>query len=176
MNTQTIFGLLLLLVTIFVIVYLAATWYYKPLNLLFGKTEVTKGLGPDTKKKITTYVGGPLNRVTFNHFFVSANQTLKGGDTQALRDGIANLIDALQYSGDYAQDLVPAIDYLRCALSYHDRADTHGPWNRDLSGYGVMSWKSDLLSRQAALEKAWPHILAIDQDLKKHGLGVSWGG
>ena len=88
-----------------------------------------------------------------------------------LKEGIALFMDAVSFSGPYTKDLVSALRYLRCALSKHDRVDTKGPWNRDLSGYGVWSWKNDLWDRDTALKKAWPHIQTINNKLVEEGLG-----
>lgn len=117
------------------------------------------------------YTGGPLNIAVFNDKFVAANQELAKGDTNGLHAGLSLLIESLEVSGDYVQSLVPAIEHLYSALSHHDRADTKGPWNRDLSGYGVISWSNDLYDRDSALQKAWPYIQKINDDLKSRSLG-----
>lgn len=120
---------------------------------------------------VTNYKGGPLNLQDFNRLFVEANQALTKGNTEGLKAGLGLFIEALAVAGDYAEELVPAIVSLRCALSHHDRADTKGPWNWDLSGYGVFSWKNDLYDRDEALQKAWPHIEVINNGLRSRGLG-----
>ena len=122
----------------------------------------------------TSFHGGPLDLSEFNRLFVSANKELAKGNTEGLKNGIGLLIQALEVAGDYAQELCPAIRDLRCALSHHDRADTKGPWNRDLSGYGLWAWKNDLWDRESALQQAWPHIEAINKDLVSKGLGWNY--
>ena len=128
---------------------------------------------PSTKENMmTAVVGGPFDIQKFNDLFVKANQVLADGDLKSLKSGIALLMESMDFAGDvYTKDLVPAIEYLRCALTRYERADTKGPWNRDLSGYGVLSWKNDLYDRDTALRAAWPHIKKINDDLKKQWLG-----
>jgi len=118
--------------------------------------------------------GGPLDMKAFNEKFVAANQALRGGDSNALKAGIGLFIEALSVAGPFAPRLADAIQELYCGLSHHDRADTKGPWNRDLSGYGVMSWKNDLYTRDVALGRAWTHISSINKELKAQGLGWSY--
>ena len=107
----------------------------------------------------------------FNEKFVAGNKALVNGNVEGLKDGINFFIDSLNFSGEFLSPMQKAIRELYCALSHHDRADTKGPWNRDLSGYGVMSWKSDLYDRDEALRRAWPHINAINQELVSRGYG-----
>ncbi len=114
---------------------------------------------------------GPLDIDKFNEKFVAANQALTGGNTEALKSGIGLFIDALPVAGHFTPRLVMVIQILRCALTKHDRADTKGPWNRDLSGYGLFAWKNDLYDRDAALGKSWEHISSINNELKSMGLG-----
>lgn len=120
------------------------------------------------------YHGGPLDLQEFNRRFVAANEALRKGNTDGLKEGICLLMDALEVSGDYTTDVIPALRFLRCALSHHDRADTKGPWNRDLSGYGLFSWKNDLYDRDEALRRAWPHIKKINESLREEGLGWNY--
>lgn len=115
--------------------------------------------------------GGPLNLELFNERFISANRALSEGNTDGLKNGIGLMIDSLEVAGEFARDVIPALRFLRCALSRHDRADTKGPWNRDLSGYGLYSWRNDLYDRDSALQKAWPHIKAVNDALREQGLG-----
>jgi len=121
--------------------------------------------------KATVFRGGPLNLSVFNERFIAANNELMLGTTEGLKEGIRHLVESLEVAGDFASDVIKALQYLRCALSHHDRADTKGPWNRDLSGYGLMSWKNDLYDRDTALRQAWPHIAAVNDRLKKLGFG-----
>ena len=114
---------------------------------------------------------GPLNLHAFNLKFIAANKALTGGNTDALKAGISLLIESLDEAGEFAPHVVSAIQELHCALSHHDRADIKGPWNRDLSEYGVSSWKKDLYDRDDALRRAWPHIETINNALKSNGLG-----
>lgn len=120
------------------------------------------------------YRGGPLDLQIYNERFIAANKELAKGNTDGLKAGIGLLIQCLEVAGDYAQELAPAIGHLYCALSYHDRADTKGPWNRDLSGYGIHSWRNDLYDRDTALRNAWTHIEAINDSLKSQGLGWNY--
>jgi len=117
---------------------------------------------------------GPLDLTRFNRKFVEGNQALALGNTDGLKTGLTLLIESLEFAGPFAKRLVPAIKSLRCALSHHDRADTKGPWNRDLSGYGLFSWKNDLYDRDTALREAWPNIESINRELKSQGLGWSY--
>lgn len=119
------------------------------------------------------YRGGPLDIVVFNEKFVAANREMAKKNTDGLRMAIALLIESLQVSGDYAQHLRPAIEHLNSALFYHNRATVKGPWNRDHSGYGVVSWYADQHDRNDALVNAWPYIEKINDDLKSQGLGWS---
>jgi hypothetical protein len=118
--------------------------------------------------------GGPLDLKLFNERFVSANQALSEGTTDGLKKGISLMVDSLEVAGEFARDVIPALRYLRCALSHHDRADTKGPWNRDLSGYGLYSWWNDQYDRDKALRLAWPHILSVNRSLNEQGLGWSY--
>ncbi len=122
-------------------------------------------------RSVGLYFGGPLDLETFNQKFVAGNKALTLGNTDGLKTGIALFIDGLDCAGEFAAELIPAIQALHSALSHHDRADTKGPWNRDLSGYGLFSWKNDLYDRDTALRSAWPHIDAINKKLKLKGLG-----
>lgn len=117
---------------------------------------------------------GPLDLIRFNEKFVEGNQALALGNTDGLKTGLTRLIEALEFAGPFTKRLVPAIKSLRCALSHHDRADTKGPWNWDLSGYGLLSWTKDLYDRDTALREAWPHIESINRELKSKGLGWSY--
>ncbi len=123
------------------------------------------------KTKVT---GGPLDISQFNPLFVWANQALAKGNNEGLKKGIDLLGQSLAVAGDYAGPIVSALRELRCALPHHDRADTKGPWNRDLSGYGVIAWKNDLYDRDEALARAWPFIAEVNDDLRAQGLG--WNG
>lgn len=120
---------------------------------------------------LPTITGGATDIDRFNRLFVAANESLTKGNTDGLKEGIAYLIEALEVSGGYKRSLATAISYLVRALSHHDRADTKGPWNRDLSGYGVISWKNDLWDRDRALRASWDSIVQINNDLKSKGLG-----
>ena len=113
----------------------------------------------------------PLQLQPFNEKFVSANQELAKGNTEGLKAGIGLLIESLKFSGSHSGNIRGALRELYCALSHHDRADTKGPWNRDLSGYGLLSWKNDLWDRDHALMRAWPHIEVVNGRLKDQGLG-----
>lgn len=124
-----------------------------------------------SRLKPVRYRGGPLDLPILNEKFVAANKALAKGNTDGLRAGIAFLIDCLPVSGDYAVDLGPAIQFLYGALEHHERADTKGPWNRDLSGYGLFSWRNDLYDREIALQNAWPHIEKINNALRAKSLG-----
>ncbi len=124
--------------------------------------------------KTKKYVGGPFDLHRFNALFTGANKTLMGGNVEALRFGINQLIDTLSCAGDFADDIIPAIHYLRGGLDKYERADTRGPWNRDLSGYGLSSWQNDLYGRDEALRLAWPHIEKINNQLKTQGLGFKY--
>jgi len=108
---------------------------------------------------------------SFNQKFVEANKALATGNTEGLKAGIGFLIESLSVSGLFASETKKAIEALYGALSHHDRADKKGPWNRDLSGYGLSSWKNDLYDRDDALRQAWPHIESINNKLKEEGLG-----
>lgn len=130
-----------------------------------------KLLRTSTRTVSLAFQGGPLNLEAFNEKFVSGNKALSQGNADGLKTGISLLIDSLAFAGPYASDMKCAIEALYCALSHHDRADTKGPWNRDLSGYGVMCWKNDLYDRDSALRQAWPHIESINRQLKSKGLG-----
>jgi len=123
------------------------------------------------KTKVT---GGPLDLSQFNSLFVRANQALVKGNSEGLKEGIDLLGRSLEVAGDYAAPIVSALQELRCALPHHDRADTKGPWNRDLSGYGVIAWKNDLYDRDEALVRAWPFIAEVNSDLRSQLLG--WDG
>jgi len=120
---------------------------------------------------LEVFVPKPLDLAAFNDKFVAANNTLARGNTEALKEGIRLLIESLDYAGEFTSGVVNSIRELRCALSHHDRADTKGPWNRDLSGYGVIAWKNDLYDRNMALARAWPHIESINNELKARGFG-----
>jgi len=113
----------------------------------------------------------PSDVTKFNQKFVDGNNALSLGTTSGLRDGLSIFIESLDDAGEFRSRMISAICELRCALSHHDRANTKGPWNRDLSGYGVMSWKNDLYDRDQALRRAWPHIESINTELKSQGLG-----
>ena len=110
----------------------------------------------------------------FNDLFVRANKALARGNTEGLKDGIGLLIEALPSAGEFRREVAAGISELRCALSHHDRADTKGPWNRDLSGYGVMSWKNDLYDRDVALRRAWEHLGPVNDQLRSRGLGWNY--
>ena len=112
-----------------------------------------------------------FNLTQFNEKFVAGNEALAQGDSEGLKTGIKLFIESLSVSGPHNVPLRKAIRHLYSALSFHDRADTKGPWNRDLSGYGILSWKADLCDRDKALEQAWPYIYSINQDLKSELLG-----
>jgi len=114
---------------------------------------------------------GSSNLPAFSLRFIAANKALTGGNTDSLKAGISLLIESLDDAGEFAPRIVSAVRELHCALSHHDRADTKGPWNRDLSGYGLFSWKNDLYDRDDALRRAWPHIQSINEELKLKGLG-----
>jgi len=109
--------------------------------------------------------------IKFSSLFVKANMALTRGNTEALKQGITLFIKSLDYAGKYEGDIAKAIGILRRALSRHDRADRKGPWNRDLSGYGVMAWRGDLYERDVALGNAWKYIEAVNDDLLNQGLG-----
>lgn len=111
------------------------------------------------------------NLPRFNELFVQANNVLMGGNTESLKSGLGHLIEALKVSGPYSRDLKKAISHLYAALDHHDRADTKGPWNWDLSGYGLNSWRNDLIDSDTALQRAWPHIEKINTSLLEQGLG-----
>lgn len=119
----------------------------------------------------TVFQGGPLNVQVFNEKFVAANKALTAGNAEGLKTGISLFIESLSVAGPFAGRIKCAIEELYCALSHHDRADTKGPWNRDLSGYGVMSRKNDLFDRDEALHRAWPHIDSVNRELMVDGLG-----
>jgi hypothetical protein len=133
-------------------------------------TFLKKLLGLSAKATIV-FKGGPLNIQDFNEKFVAGNKALAAGNTEGLNKGISLFIESLSVAGPFAARMKSAIEALYCALSHHDRADTKGPWNRDLSGYGVMSWKNDLYDRDEALQRAWPYINSVNEELKKEGLG-----
>lgn len=130
-----------------------------------------RGTGKIARAVVQSFTPKPLNLAAFNEKFVAANKTLAHGNTEALKGGIVFLIESLDYAGEFTEGVMHAIRELRCALRHHDRADTKGPWNRDLSGYGVLSWKNDLYDRDAALARAWPHLESINNELKARGLG-----
>ena len=127
-------------------------------------TEIVPVQSTDTSK-------GKEELVAFNEKFVAANKALTGGTGEALRSGIALFIESLDYAGEYKTSISRAIEKLCGALSKHDRADTKGPWNRDLSGYGILSWKADLYGRDVALRLAWDDISRVNESLKSKGLG-----
>lgn len=113
----------------------------------------------------------PLNLAEFNEKFVAGNNALARGDSDGLKTGIKLFIESIPVAGLNSRPLRKAIRHLYTALSFHDRADTKGPWNRDLSGYGIVCWKTDLCDRDEALKHAWPYIESINNDLKSRGLG-----
>ena len=127
-----------------------------------------------SKSVPVTFRGGPLNITEFNEKFVSGNKALAAGNTEGLKTGIGLFIESLSVSGNFGPEMKKAIEFLYRALSHHDRADTKGPWNRDLSGYGLFSWKNDLWSRDTALRNAWPHIDKVNRELKSKGLGWNY--
>lgn len=136
---------------------------------IFGTGKQYQPVPSIPKRQLTK--SGPLDLPAFNLKFIAANKALTGGNTDALKAGIGLLIESLVDAGEFAPRIVSAIRELHCALSHHDRADTKGPWNRDLSGYGLFSWKNDLYDRDDALRRAWPHINSINEELKTRGLG-----
>lgn len=111
------------------------------------------------------YRGGPLDVDAFRRKFEEANAALAKGDTEGLKEGIGLLIESLAVAGEFAEKIIPALQALYCALSHHDRADKKGPWNRDLSGYGLYSWQNDLDDRDAALLVAWFYIKPVYDEL-----------
>jgi hypothetical protein len=111
------------------------------------------------------------NIVEFNKLFVAANKELARGNTEGLKAGISLFVGALSHAGKYLEDQKKAIGYLYGALSRHERANTKGPFNQDLSGYGVFCWKEDLYERDEALRLAWPYIERINNELKAAGMG-----
>lgn len=117
---------------------------------------------------------GPLDIKKFNEKFVEGNEALALGTTEGLKTGLSCFMEALEVAGPITELLVPAIKSLRCALSHHERADTNGPWNRGLSGYGLNSWWNDHQDRDTALRKAWPMIAAINRVLKKIDPAFGW--
>ena len=133
---------------------------------------VLRRIAPTSTKTIIACLSPkPLDPGSFNKAFVAANTALTRGDAEALKTGLSLLIDSLAVSGGFTTRVIDAISELRCALSHHDRADTKGPWNRDLSGYGVVSWKNDLYDRDDALRRAWKPISSINNELRAQGLG-----
>jgi hypothetical protein len=126
---------------------------------------------PASAKSEFVPVNFAFDREEFNVLFVAGNQELATGTTSGLEVGLRLFIKSLAVAGPFGPRMREAISELRCALSHHDRADTKGPWNRDLSGYGVLSWKADLYERDEALQRAWPHIESINEELKSSGLG-----
>ena len=122
----------------------------------------TEDEDPEQTSADEEYVG-TYDIDTFNDKFVLANKALTAGNSDALRTGIDLFVESLEYSGEYRHYIASAINKLAGALSYHDRADTKGPWNRDLSGYGIMSWKFDLYSRNEALQMAWSDISHVNE-------------
>lgn len=133
-------------------------------------TFLKRILGSSAKATLV-FRGGPLNVQVFNEKFVAGNNALTAGNTEGLKVGIGLFIESLSVAGPFAGRMKSAIEALYCALSHHDRADTKGPWNRDLSGYGVMSWKNDLYDRDEALQRAWPNIDSVNRELAVSGLG-----
>ncbi len=133
--------------------------------------SIAKGMGISEGKAATFWKGGPIDLPEFNAKFIAANQALAKGNTEGLKDGIGLLIDSLSVAGDFADRIGTAIQHLYCALSHHDRADTKGPWNRDLSGYGLFSWSNDIWDRNDALLRAWSFISSVNDELKIHDLG-----
>jgi hypothetical protein len=115
----------------------------------------------------------PFKPTKFSEKFVAANEALARGDSDGLKAGIKLLIEGLSVAGPHSLPLRKAIRHLYSALSFHDRADSRGPWNWDLSGYGILSWKADLCDRNEALRQAWPYIEAINKHLQSTGLGWS---
>lgn len=119
---------------------------------------------PKSRRK---YHGGPLDVDAFRRKFEEANAALAKGNTEGLKEGIGLLIESLAVAGEFAEQIGPALQALYCALSHHDRADTKGPWNRDLSGYGLYSWQNDLDDRDAALQTAWFYIKPVYDELAR---------
>jgi hypothetical protein len=111
------------------------------------------------------------DQAVFNETFIKANKALRQGNTAGLKTGIALFISSLPVAGTHQEDIADTIRALYCALNCHERADKKGPWNRDLSGYGMIQWKDDLWSRDDALRAAWPHVKTINDSLIAAGLG-----
>lgn len=125
----------------------------------------------------TSITVSPLDLDAFNTAFVEANRALAQGHSngnaasEALKRGISLLGESLLVSGKHAKAIASAINCLSCALSKHDRANTKGPWNWDLKGYGLLSWKTDIWDRDYALQRAWEHIAPVNDELRRQGLG-----
>ena len=115
--------------------------------------------------------GGQLKPYTFNENFVAAYRALNTNTSGGLRRGLELLIESLSISGPYAPRLKLAIEALYCALSQNERADKDAHWNRDFSGYGKMSWRSNFCGLDEALSEAWTHIDSINRELLRKNFG-----